>query len=69
MLSRLRLHLTYANVVATLALLFAVSTGGAYAASKIRGKDIARNTITSANVKNGTLARSDFKRGVLPTGG
>ncbi len=54
-------RLTYANVVATLALFLALSTGGAYAAGKlIKGKRIARNAITSPKVKDGTLKAADL---------
>ena len=38
----LRSHLTYANVVSTLALFAVLAGGGAYAASKIGGKDLKR---------------------------
>lgn len=54
-------RLSYANVVATLALFLALTTGGAYAAGKlIRGKQIARNAITSPKVKNGSLRAADL---------
>lgn len=73
---RLLRHVTYANVVATLALLLAVGGGTAYAANRlIGGRQIARNAIdskkvrdnslTSADVRDGTLTAKDFERGVL----
>jgi hypothetical protein len=40
MLGRLRSHLTYANVMSTIAVFVAVSTGGAYAANTIFSSDI-----------------------------
>jgi hypothetical protein len=55
MLKWLRDRLTYANVVATLALLVAVSTGGAYAASKLDGGDIRKRTLTGAHLKSNTV--------------
>lgn len=45
---RIRAHLTYANVVATLALLLAVGGGAAYAASKITAGDIAAGAVHTA---------------------
>lgn len=36
--------------------------------AKIKGAAIARNAITSAHVKDGSLLARDFKRGQLPTG-
>ena len=62
-------RLTYANVVATLALFLALTGGSALAASKlITGSQIAKGTITGANVKNGSLLSKDFKKGQLPKG-
>jgi hypothetical protein len=80
MLSRLARRLTYANVVASLALFLVLSGGSAYAAKQLIGaRQIARNaidsskvrdnSITSADVRNGTLTAKDFKRGVLPSAG
>jgi hypothetical protein len=74
--------LTYANVVATLALFIALC-GSSYAAMKlgknsvksenigkeqVKSSDIARNAVTSPKVKNGSLLASDFKAGQLPAG-
>jgi hypothetical protein len=62
-------RLTYANVVATLALFLALTGGSAFAASKlITGGQIAKGTITSANIKSGSLLSKDFKKGQLPKG-
>jgi hypothetical protein len=64
-----RRRLTYANVVATLALFIAVSGGTAFAASKlITGKQIAKGTITAANIKKKTLSSKLFASGVLQSG-
>lgn len=43
---RARKQLTYANVVATVALFGVVAGGGAYAASKIGAKDLERGAVT-----------------------
>lgn len=68
----LRERVTYANVVATLALFIALG-GGAYAASKVPknsvgSRQIKKNSITSAKVKNHSLLALDFKSGQLPAG-
>src|SRR5215213_1278846 len=64
----MKLRITYANVVSTLAL-FIVLGGSAYAATQITGKQIKNNTITSADVKNRSLVARDFKPGQLPKAG
>jgi hypothetical protein len=73
MLERVRTHLTYANVVATLSLCLVVGGGGAYAAvhlgrSAVKGRNIANNAITSPKVKNGSLRAADFTTAQLPQG-
>jgi hypothetical protein len=65
MLSRLRGRLTYANVIATIAL-FAALGGTSYAALKlpknsVGSKQIRKNAVTSAKVKAGSLLTNDFK--------
>ncbi len=65
MLSRLRGRLTYANVIATIAL-FAALGGTSYAAlrlpkNSVGSKQIRKNAVTSAKVKAGSLLTSDFK--------
>jgi hypothetical protein len=64
MLSRLRARLTYANVIATLALFLALG-GSSYAALKlpknsVKAKQIATGAVTSTEVKNGSLKAGDF---------
>jgi hypothetical protein len=57
--------LTYANVVATLALMIAISGGTALAATHlITGKQIAKGTISATNIKKHTLTSTLFKKGV-----
>jgi hypothetical protein len=58
----MRRHLSYANVTATLALFVALG-GGAYAATKLP-----KNSVTTTQVKNGTLLTKDFKKGQLKAG-
>jgi hypothetical protein len=72
MLSKLRSRLTYANVIATLALFLALG-GGAYAALKlpknsVGARQIKANAVTSSKVKNGSLVAGDFRAGQLPAG-
>ncbi len=75
MLTRLTSRLSYANVVATLALFLALG-GTSYAALTITGKnvkngslsggDIKDGSITAKDIKNGSLLEKDFKSGQLP---
>src|SRR3954451_1850488 len=58
----MRRHLSYANVIGTLALFVALG-GSSYAALKLP-----KNSVTSAQVKNGTLLAKDFKKGQLKAG-
>src|SRR6478672_3238325 len=55
-------HLSYANVMATLALFIALG-GGAYAVTTLP-----KNSVTTAQVKNGSLLSKDFKKGQLKAG-
>ena len=52
----LRNRLTYANVVATLALVIAVAGGTAYAANTVFSSDIVNDQVYSADVRNDTLS-------------
>jgi hypothetical protein len=67
-----RPHLTYANVVATLALFLALG-GGAYAATQLPNNSVGtnqlkKNAVISQKVKDGSLLATDFKSGQLPRG-
>ena len=74
---RIRPKLTYANVMATLAMFVALG-GTSFAAVKITGrsikdgtvssKDIKNNDVRSRDVRNGSLLSKDFKGGQLPSG-
>ena len=80
--SRLRSRLTYANVMATVAVFVALG-GSSYAAVKlaansvkstqikdgeVKTRDLARNAVTSDRVKDGALLAGDFAAGQLPKG-
>jgi hypothetical protein len=57
-------RLTYANVVATLALFVALG-GSSYAALKISGRNIKAHTITGKNIKRNSLGRRQIKESNL----
>lgn len=48
-------RLSYANVIATIALIVAVGTGGAWAASQIGSKDIKKNAVKSKHITSRTV--------------
>jgi hypothetical protein len=65
MLSRFVSRLSYANVIATVAL-FAALGGSSYAAlnlpkASVGPKQLKKNSVTSPKVKRGSLLVSDFK--------
>ena len=53
---RLLPHLTYANVMSTLAAFFALAGGAAYAANTVFSSDITDNQVYSADVRNDNLS-------------
>jgi hypothetical protein len=72
MVARIRTKLTYANVVATLALFVALG-GVSYAAVELPARSVGTRelktgAVTSGKVRNGTLRRRDFKSGQVPRG-
>jgi hypothetical protein len=72
---KFRGRLSYANVMATVAVFLALG-GSSYAALKITGKDVRNgslsgrdlrdNSVRSRDVRNGSLRAQDFKAGELP---
>jgi hypothetical protein len=67
-----RRHLTFANVIALIALFVALG-GGAYAAMKVKPnsvgtKQLKNNAVNSDKVKDGSLSKGDFANGQLPAG-
>jgi hypothetical protein len=73
MLAHVRSKVTYANVVASLALFLALG-GISYAAiqipkSSVGSKQLKADAVTSAKVKDGTLQKADFAPGGLPAAG
>jgi hypothetical protein len=66
MLARLRSRLTYANVIATIAL-FAALGGGAYAAATINGKLLKNRSVAGIKLKKNTLTGKEIKEATLGT--
>ena len=64
MLHRIRQRLTYANVVATLALFVALG-GSSYAAITISGKNVKNSSLTWRDLKRNTLGGSRIKESRL----
>ena len=67
---RLRNRLTYANVIATIALFIALG-GASYAATQlpknsVGSKQLKRNAVNGAKVKPGSLPASALKAGAIP---
>jgi hypothetical protein len=63
----MRPRLSYANVVSTLALVFALGTGGAYAAHQVNGKLLKNRSVTGKKVKRNTLGGTEIKESKLST--
>jgi hypothetical protein len=59
-LNHFRRHLTYANVIATLALFLVLSGGAAYAAGKI-----GKNSVGTKQLKNGAVTTAKLKNGAV----
>src|SRR5262245_13928183 len=71
-MSKLRARLTYANVMATIAVFIALG-GASYAATQlpknsVGSKQLRKNAVNSAKVKDHSLLSADFKAGQLPAG-
>ena len=62
---RLLRHITYANVVSTIALALAVGGGAVYAANKIGARGIRKNAIHSSHIKNKQVKRQDIAGGSI----
>jgi hypothetical protein len=62
---RIREHLTYANVTATVAVFGVVASGGAYAASQIDTPDIANQAVTAKKLAEKTVKTSKLHTGAV----
>jgi hypothetical protein len=65
---RARPHLTYANVIATIALFVSLG-GGAYAAGlgrdSVKSKQIAKNAVGASEIRRGAVGKSEVKIGAV----
>jgi hypothetical protein len=66
-LSKLGSRLTFANVVAVIALFVALG-GSSYAAIQVTGKDVKNSSLTGKDVKDSSLTTSDVRDGSLLAG-
>src|SRR6476619_5860210 len=69
MLQKIQPRLTYANVMATIAVFVALG-GGAYAATHLPPKSVGtkqlkKNAVTSATIRNGTITGADVNKAKL----
>ena len=69
-MKQIRKRLTYANVVATLALFLVVAGGSAFAAGQLAknsvgSKQIKKNAVTTAKVKKGAITGAKVKNGAI----
>jgi hypothetical protein len=64
MLRNIRTRVTYANVVATLALFIALATGGAYAANTIYSSDIVDGEVKSIDIEDGSTDPNLANKGI-----
>ncbi|WP_372736743.1 hypothetical protein [Nocardioides sp.] len=60
-----RRRVKYADITATLALVIAMSTGGAFAANKIGSNQIAKNAVKSSHIKDGQVKTKDLKKNAV----
>ena len=61
MLERITKHVTYANIVSTLALVVALGTGTAYAANTIGSSDIIDGAVKTADLANGAVTSAKIR--------
>ncbi len=71
-MQRLRPHLTYANLIATLALFFALASGGAYAATKLAPKSVGETqlrpgAVTAEKIRKQAVITPKIKAGAVNT--
>jgi hypothetical protein len=72
LVKQIRMRLTYANVMSSIAV-FLVLGGAAFAAvqlpkNSVGTKQLKKNSVVSSKVKNGSLQAADFGAGQLPAG-
>lgn len=67
-MSRLKDRLTYANVVATLALFLALGGGAVWAAGQITSKDLAKRAVKSKNIADNAVKTPQIKNSSVNSG-
>ena len=66
MLTKIRSHASFSNMVALTALFVALG-GTSYAATRIGSKQISNNSVRSVDIKNRTIRSRDIAKGVIGT--
>ena len=66
---RIRNRLTYANVVATLALVLVIAGGTAYAANTVFSEDIVNGEVKTADIGTNEVRSADVRDDTLANGG
>jgi hypothetical protein len=64
---QIRKHLTYANVMSSIAVFLVLGGGAAYAAKKIGSHDLRGGAVTTAKIKRNAITRSKIKAGAIST--
>lgn len=65
---KLRLRLTYSGVVSTIALIFAIGLGGAYAASTVGTRQLRNGSVTTKKLKNDAVTTNKLANNAVITG-
>lgn len=66
-MQRIRKHLTYANVMSTLAVFLVLGGGAAYAAKKIGSHDLKGASVTTAKIKRAAVTTAKIRNGAVKT--
>jgi len=64
---QIRKHLSYANVMSTIAVFLVLGGGAAYAAKKISSHDLRGGSVTTAKIKRNAVTRSKIKANAIST--
>lgn len=66
-MQQIRKHLSYANVMSTIAVFLVLGGGAAYAAKKISSHDLRGGSVTTAKIKRNAVTRSKIKANAIST--
>jgi|GEM_PF-1393037 len=64
-MTRIRRHLTYANVMSSIAVFLVLGGGAAYAAKKISGNQLKGGSVTAVKIKRGAITASKLRKGAV----